>query len=189
MIHKSLWHSLTLWLEAQRLLAELLAWQLLSATTIKITPIISNRFLSRFFTIKDKFRVAGGCQIVAAWKRKLVRSRKRAIWSSYKALGHHGDGQVSPLISLITSQLFPPLSGSFNLSVHFYRLLVEIPLFLVVRHQLCIPASWCMHDLAIFCVASQQMLLNSVSYLPENISQFLALDLYHFIASKAPCEH
>lgn len=53
-----------------------------------------------------------------------------------------------------------------------------------MRYQLCIPASWCMYDLEIFCVANQKMLLNSISYLPESISQLLALDIYHFVASK-----
>jgi len=65
MIHRSLWHSLSLWVEAQLLLAELLAQRLLSATVIKIRPGILSRFLSRFLAIEDKFRVAVGCQIVA----------------------------------------------------------------------------------------------------------------------------
>lgn len=57
------------------------------------------------------------------------------------------------------------------------------------RYQLCNPASWRIYDLEFFHVANQKLPLHSVSYLPESISQFLALDIYHFIASKALCEH
>lgn len=154
------------------------------------------QILEQLSAMHDQLRGAGSCQIVAAWKRKLVHSRKGAIWSCYRALGHHWWARVLPLISLslITSQLFLPLSGSFSVSFHFYphsslTAFWLILLFLVPRYQLCNPASWRIYDLEFFRVANQELSSHSVSYLPESISQFLALDIYHFIASKALCEH
>lgn len=209
MIHKSLWHSLSLWLEAQLLLEELLASQLLSATIINIRPGILSRFLSRFLAIECKSRAAGGCQIVENWyiqgreQFEAVTKLLDTTMMGKSFSSHFSFSYRFTAVSLLWKKERNSIILSFlphsKFILSFYPFifttqltnspLVEILLVLVRRYQLCIPASWCTYDLEIFHVANQKMPLTSVSHLPESTSYFLALHIYHFIRSKSLHKH
>jgi len=69
------------------------------------------QILEQISAVHGQFRGVGGCQIVAAQKRKLVHSRKRTIWSGYKSLGTTTGGKS---FSSRFSYHFPAVSSSFR---------------------------------------------------------------------------